>query len=419
MTRRSGTDVGTSRIARALRGERDSLVRLLLERRVDIPGYRELEGEELEHLRHDVSALIDALADGLDHDRPLDTEDVAFLRPAIERRAGRGDWIDDTTRELRVLQRTIYERATALAEETGDPAAVAAVGGRLLELMDVAMTLAGEAWVEAQEVSRTGGRERREALLDALLTGRDPSEVGLGDLAADLGLTNGCGVIVLSARPVQSRSPSRVLTAAVGAFARAGAPTVFPLARLQDDEIVVVKPVVREDLDTLVASMERAWRRLADGPVRLAAGISTCHVLPGGALDALADAREARDRVPTGGGMLALPTLTALGWMTLRAGPTTWTLVHERVRWFLEEDAREGGTLLHTFRSYVASDLNVKLAARRLHLHVNTARYRLGRIAERTGLDLRVLDDVIALHVAAMLHEQRLTDSSTPPDADA
>ena len=218
---------------------------------------------------------------------------------------------------------------------------------------------------------------------------------------------------------MQSRSPSRVLTAAVGAFARAGAPTVFPLARLQDDEIVVVKPVVPEDVDTLVAAMERAWRRLADGPVRLAAGISTCHVLPGGALDALTDAREARDRVPTGGGMLALPTLTALGWMTLRAGPTTWTLVHERVRRFLEEDAREGGTLLHTFRSYVASDLNVKLAARRLHLHVNTARYRLGRISERTGLDLRVLDDVIALHVAAMLHEQRLGDSSAPPDADA
>lgn len=393
------------------------MVRLLLDRRTATPGYRTLDETELGQLESDLAALIDALADALDHDRPLDTEDVAFLRPAIERRAARGDWIDDTTRDMRIVQRTIYEQATALAEDTGDPAAVAAVGGRLLELMDVAMTLAGEAWVEAHEVSRTGGRERRDALLDALLTGRDPADLGLGDLATDLGLTTGAGVIVLSARPVQSRSPSRVLTSAVGAFARAGAPTVFPLARLQDDEIVVVRPVAHEDLHRLVAALERAWRRLADGPVRLAAGVSTRHPLPGGAADALADAREARDRVPTGGGMIALPTLTPLGWMTLRSGPTTWTLVHEKVRRFLEEDAAEGGPLLHTFRSYVASDLNVKLAARRLHLHVNTARYRLGRIAERTGLDLRVLDDVIALHVAAMLYEQRSEGGGPPATA--
>uniref|UniRef100_UPI003566D508 hypothetical protein n=1 Tax=Paraconexibacter sp. TaxID=2949640 RepID=UPI003566D508 len=114
----------------------------------------------------------------------------------------------------------------------------------------------GEAWVEAHEVSRTGGRERRDALLDALLTGRDPADLGLGDLATDLGLTTGAGVIVLSARPVQSRSPSRVLTSAVGAFARAGAPTMIPLARLQDDEIVVVRPVAHEDLHRLVAALD-------------------------------------------------------------------------------------------------------------------------------------------------------------------
>jgi len=404
--------VASAAIARALRDQREDLVRTLLDRRGHVPSYAILEGEALASLADDVTAFVDALADALDHDRPLGTEDVAFLRPAIARRAARGDWID-TTQALRVLQRTFYERATALAEETGDAAAVAAVGSRLLELMDVAGVLAGEAWIEAQEVSRSGGAQRRIDLLDALLAGHDPATAGLGDLAAELDLTAGTGVLAISARAVRSDGAARALTSAVGAFARAGSPSVLPLARLQQDEIVVLRPVSAEAIDDLVAALERTWRRLADGPVRLAVGVSARHLLPGGAPDALADARRARDRVPTGGGILALPALGPLDWMTLRSGATTWTLVPERTRRFLEQDSAQGGQLIHTFRSYVASDLNVKLAARRLHLHVNTARYRLARIAERTGLDLRSLDDVIALHVATMLHEQR----SRTPDA--
>jgi sugar diacid utilization regulator len=89
--------------------------------------------------------------------------------------------------------------------------------------------------------------------------------------------------------------------------------------------------------------------------------------------------------------------------MALRADTTTWELVPEKVRRFLEEDAQEGGPLLSTFLGYVESDLNVKLAGRRLHMHTNTARYRLGRIAERTGLDMRSFEDVTTLYVAARL----------------
>ena len=135
----------TSRIARALRAERKDLVALLLERRIEIPSYAGLDEEAVAALGEEAGAMVDTLADALDHDRPLDIDDVAFLRPAIEARAARGDWIDETTRGLRVLQRTIYERVTAIAGETGDPAAVMVVGARLLELMGVAGALAADA----------------------------------------------------------------------------------------------------------------------------------------------------------------------------------------------------------------------------------------------------------------------------------
>ena len=52
----------------------------------------------------------------------------------------------------------------------------------------------------------------------------------------------------------------------------------------------------------------------------------------------------------------------------------------------------------------MAADLNATVAAERMFVHVNTVRYRLKKIAERTGCDLRrlseVLDLLIAVHIA-------------------
>lgn len=54
--------------------------------------------------------------------------------------------------------------------------------------------------------------------------------------------------------------------------------------------------------------------------------------------------------------------------------------------------------------------MNVKALSERLHLHTNTAHYRLNRIAEQTGSDLRsladVLDLVIAIHLARPLGDR-------------
>ena len=44
-----------------------------------------------------------------------------------------------------------------------------------------------------------------------------------------------------------------------------------------------------------------------------------------------------------------------------------------------------------------------KAASERLHVHVNTAHYRLGKIAERTGCDLRSISDVLELLIAINL----------------
>jgi DNA-binding PucR family transcriptional regulator len=52
----------------------------------------------------------------------------------------------------------------------------------------------------------------------------------------------------------------------------------------------------------------------------------------------------------------------------------------------------------------VACDLNVRRAAERLHIHVNTAHYRIDRMAAKTGLDLRSIPDLMELVTAVRLY---------------
>ena len=61
--------------------------------------------------------------------------------------------------------------------------------------------------------------------------------------------------------------------------------------------------------------------------------------------------------------------------------------------------------LIATLRAYAEADVNVKVAAALLFVHPNTARYRLAKIEERTGLDLRRFADVQELLIAVRIEE--------------
>jgi hypothetical protein len=62
-------------------------------------------------------------------------------------------------------------------------------------------------------------------------------------------------------------------------------------------------------------------------------------------------------------------------------------LAREVLRPVLEHDGRRGELLVPTLWAYLASGGNVSEAARRIGVHVNTLRYRLGRLAE-LGIEL-------------------------------
>jgi DNA-binding PucR family transcriptional regulator len=97
--------------------------------------------------------------------------------------------------------------------------------------------------------------------------------------------------------------------------------------------------------------------------------------------------------------------MRAFDYLTLHRDDTARRLVDDRVREFVREDIASGRPLLGTLEAYLACDLNVRRAAEQLHIHVNTAHYRMERIAARTGLDLRRLADLMELVVAVRLGE--------------
>jgi DNA-binding PucR family transcriptional regulator len=56
-------------------------------------------------------------------------------------------------------------------------------------------------------------------------------------------------------------------------------------------------------------------------------------------------------------------------------------------------------------RAFAAADLNLRVAAKRLHVHPNTAQYRLSRIEERTGRNPRRISGLLDLLAAITVED--------------
>jgi DNA-binding PucR family transcriptional regulator len=66
----------------------------------------------------------------------------------------------------------------------------------------------------------------------------------------------------------------------------------------------------------------------------------------------------------------------------------------------LDYDARHKAELLSTLRAFLACDGSWSACASRMYVHVNTVRYRIGRVEELTGRDLSTLPDRVDFFLA-------------------
>jgi PucR C-terminal helix-turn-helix domain/GGDEF-like domain len=366
----------------------------------ELPAYRDatpalrddVRAHVLSHLRISLSTFSEA--------RPVTREELLFVRGHAARRVGHIP-IAEFVNAFYVGERVLWEAALASAHDDDSRRAALVFASHMPRYFEVATTHAAEVYIEAEEqLAATGERIRRD-LLEDLVAGIPVAAGPRMDAARAAGLEPAAPCLVVSAAATPPPDDESPLRSAATALARALGGVHAPLTVVRHGKIDVVARAPDPGADGVQHRLEQAQRRLEDGGLSLAVGVST--VVTG--LDRIADAyREAelaRASLDSAAGVVALSGMSAFEYLTLRRDATASRLISDPIREFVADDARHGGVLIATLREYVASDLNARRAAERLHIHVNTAHYRLGKIAERTGCDLHRVTDLVEVLIAA------------------
>ncbi|MBP8539903.1 CdaR family transcriptional regulator, partial [Streptomyces sp. MK37H] len=156
--------------------------------------------------------------------------------------------------------------------------------------------------------------------------------------------------------------------------------------------------------DALLAAVREPLARGLDGDGRLTLGVSAAVHSADGLRGALEEARHARRVAAARPGRVC-----AAGHQELASHVLLLPFVPDDVRRAFtarlldplrEYDRRHRAELIPTLEAFLDCDGSWTRCASRLHLHVNTLRYRIGRIEQLTGRELSRLEDKLDFFLA-------------------
>jgi hypothetical protein len=411
MTDRDAVRTERARILSTLLGRIDGLTAAgVAAIRAEIPAYgAERDERFLADLASQVRLVYSTGLSAMLQERPLASEDIAFVRGAAMRRAEVGFGLEDYLAAFRVGQVTLWEAMVACGAETpeGREAALT-LAAPLLRLINFASTHAGQGYVEYRQLAVAEADRERRDLLELLLAGELPAHGPLNALAKTHGIGFDTSLLVVAAAAVGPAVSPEVTQAAGIAIARAGL-SESTLVVVRQGEIVAV-PTVAEPAG-LCTRIDALQARLAEQGTALAIGVSTIASGVAELSRAYAEARAARRCLAGDAGVIAIPQLTPFEYVVLRADETAHRVVDAKLGAFLDDDLSRGGVLSSTVQAFARADLNLRAAAKALHVHPNTAQYRLRRIEERTGRNPRRIADLLDLLVAIALRRNSVPQS--------
>ena len=410
------TTAALQRMLDALRARREALVDEGVRRiRSEIPGYAAISDEAfIADVRAHVAQQHDALVRSIELGRPLGRQEIEFVRPRAMRRVGRLP-LGDFMHAFRIYTEVFWDALLATATDDDTRREALALPSIVMRYMNIAASEAAEVYVEAERLLLAHGERVRRDLLEDLLASRAPSPGPKLAAAREAGLAPACTCVVVVAAPTATLHEEHHLRSCAASLSRAFAGADLPLTVVRQHEVVIVAPVARDAIGRLVEALATIQAHLADERLTLAVGVSTLHEGLTSVAEAYSEAVAAAERMRPAGGVLALSGLSAFDCLTLFGQDTARRRIPADVRSFVADDVGEGRVLITTLLEYVHSDLNVKLAAERLYVHPNTARYRLAKIEERTGTRLRCVADVLDLLIAIRVAESEF--ETTPASA--
>lgn len=253
---------------------------------------------------------------------------------------------------------------------------------------------------ERIEEARRADRVVAEQLFRLVMSGRSTREEIAGRLA-EFGLADQSYVAVsASLLPVaDGQLACRILDEVLATVVRDGRTLVSAV----DDEAVALLPLRSEDAtDVLRAQANALAPAMAEG--RLLLGVSLPTSGPDGLSAALSEARQARTLAELRGGTVAVLATDEIDSHALLLATVPddvrRTFLNRVLGPVLAYDKRHGSDLIDTLEAFLAASGSWTVCAERLHVHVNTLRYRIKRIEELTGRSLSTLEHRVDFFLA-------------------
>jgi hypothetical protein len=361
----------------------------------EVPAYpnspdKNLASDLTAHTETVFEAALTPLAEG----RRATAEDFPITASQARRRLRQGVTLPDFLTGFRIGQETLWEAivdASDSEQETRDEALHIAI--HVMNVIEVGSSVGAVAYLRTQQVDVAEGDRVRRDLVEDLLSGRSLAPGPSADLAEVSDLRTHSRLIVAAATtssPLRDDQGLREIISTLRAVFDVGRRGI---AVVRQDHIVGITPVT-SDGSTTLADLERVHRDLSRSGIDLSVGTSTVHEGLHMVPEAYREAVLARESLDGAAGVRSLHSLTPLDYLVTLDDAVAHRLIRPELRRFIDDDLASGGVLIDTLLEYAACDLNAKLAAERLHVHVNTAYYRLDVAAERTGRNVRSFSDL-------------------------
>jgi purine catabolism regulator len=253
--------------------------------------------------------------------------------------------------------------------------------------------------------ARDARDEVEEELLDVLTAGRPGTHQAARERAKRKGFDVDANYLVIAAEPVDGGLAPRIRAAWERQLATM---RLTALVRERGEATLALVSLAGRrapDARTVVDHLHRAARASANTPVALGYG-----GIRSGASEVAAGAREAEQALTMGRRLFGPDSATAFNDLglyrllyALQPLPEMRAFRDDALARLRAKD--RAGVLLQTLGAYLATNGSPTDAAERLHLHRNTVLYRLGRIEDLLGVDLRNAEVRLSLHLALKIGE--------------
>ena len=373
----------------------------------EIPEYQDAAPELINDLRAGATATAEVLARTFAEGSRIRHEDLAFLRALAARRVHQGVSLEVFIHAYRVALRAYWDACAEEATRLGIPRAAGfALAGSTIEAVDSITTQAADAYLREEARVRTqSGRAARD-LVERLIDGqpidpgrRHPAAPGLdptGQLLTVVGRIEQTTLAVGDALQIVRDTLEESMSLG----------TKRPLVTIRHGELVLITD--GSSPHAKIANLRTAQQRTVDEHnIEARYGVSVPSQGFANVQQAYREATLSLSYTSPSRPVASLDELSALECAVIGATATTKAVIASKGNSLRALSHDDLTAAVETIRAFSDADLNIARAAKQMHVHPNTVRYRLQQISTKTGHDPRTFTGLVDLICILELGEDR------------